>query len=218
MAAPLVEQKPKLIIDSREPHKLDIDCVYKELPCGDYLFCKNGKLLDVIIERKTYSDLLASIIDKRYNTQKCNMIVSGMTKKVYIIEANKVREKFNNMDSLQFITNVVKGLRKKFTVHETANYGESLKAITSYQMTNVTKYDIKNWISVTKHLIKNAKEIHLHTSMGYLKSLKVMKQYGDLKSLKNGKNNIKQIMMKNFQLKISDKDIHTLSQYFNILV
>ena len=72
-----------------------------DLSSGDLLFVAESKtnpnrrlVLDMIIERKTYGDLLASLTadqksstDKnRYFDQQCRMIASGISKRIYLIE------------------------------------------------------------------------------------------------------------------------------------
>ena len=102
-------QRVVVLVDNREPkpgleHKLTSLCCegvrYREetLATGDFLFLLEpaaegndsplgGKrVLPVIIERKTPSDLASSLEDNRYQSQIRKMVASGLAIKVYLVE------------------------------------------------------------------------------------------------------------------------------------
>ena len=91
----------------------DIKLVYDTLPLGDIII-NDGNNDKLIIERKSVSDLVASIKDGRYEEQSYRLInSSGMYRShiVYIIEGglsqliNPVEKKmvYSAMNTLQFI-------------------------------------------------------------------------------------------------------------------
>ena len=67
-----------MIIDTREKHLLDVitqKCDYevKQLDLGDIIFTKDDETV-MVIERKTISDLKASICDGRNREQKARLL------------------------------------------------------------------------------------------------------------------------------------------------
>ncbi|KAM3141913.1 hypothetical protein pb186bvf_005999 [Paramecium bursaria] len=67
-----------------------VNCETRQLPIGDFLWIqKCGKeeyICDFIVERKTYNDLHASIMDRRYMNQKQLLKASDIKNIFYIIE------------------------------------------------------------------------------------------------------------------------------------
>jgi hypothetical protein len=71
----------RLVIDSRERGASDYAAVLSRetrrdtLPVGDFAFelSDTGEMLPILVERKTLSDLAASVLDNRYRLQKANM-------------------------------------------------------------------------------------------------------------------------------------------------
>lgn len=87
----------KLVVDIREcgiiqvfkDKQLEGEFERESLPLGDFLF-KDDNTQYLIIERKTYEDLAASIVDGRFREQKSRLIemkASG-SRVMYIIEGN----------------------------------------------------------------------------------------------------------------------------------
>lgn len=84
-----------LLIDSRE-HRLQtlLTCTVSTLPVGDiWIGVSNNEILEngVILERKSVTDLEASILDSRYREQRSRLLSYSSEKKVcigYIIEGN----------------------------------------------------------------------------------------------------------------------------------
>ena len=93
----------RLVADSREP-KPDLDAqlrdigikqphMNRELKVGDFLFViekenESPRVLPVVVERKTWSDLSASLIDGRWQNQTAKMERCGLTSKVYLVEGD----------------------------------------------------------------------------------------------------------------------------------
>ena len=81
----------KLVIDNRETKLIELFdknniSIIKNLEIGDILIINEEKPI-IIIERKTLSDLSASIKDGRYKEQKIRLIHNYKNcKKIYLIE------------------------------------------------------------------------------------------------------------------------------------
>lgn len=79
-----------LIIDSREKELINLisDVNVEMLDLGDIVFRSNEREILLIIERKTISDLSASIIDGRLREQKARLTNTGIPKDriLYLIE------------------------------------------------------------------------------------------------------------------------------------
>ena len=110
----------------------DIEVIVETLPIGDIIICDDLKNDLVIIERKTVSDLLASIKDGRYEEQSHRLSGSDFHNHnvIYLIEgdinrANRFKD--NSMDktifySSLFSLNYYKGFSvlRTFSIEETA--------------------------------------------------------------------------------------------------
>jgi ERCC4-type nuclease len=82
----------ELIIDNRERDILNILSDFKtaNLDHGDIMITHNSQVF-AIFERKTLSDLAASIKDGRYHNQKKSLLESYDANKLYyIISSNKI--------------------------------------------------------------------------------------------------------------------------------
>ena len=101
-------EKPRIIIDIREKQSLvaselvhlGCEIEFKQLPIGDYVV-KNA-----IIERKTISDFLSSMINKRLIRQLQNM--QPLNKKLLIIEGINEHELYHEESPIN--ENAVRGL------------------------------------------------------------------------------------------------------------
>ncbi len=101
-----LKEKPLIIADNREKNSLviaeliarDMDVDFKQLKIGDYL------IGDVIIERKTISDFISSMLNKRLFTQLENL--KQHEKSLFVIEG------YQNLDLNEsgLHENVLKGL------------------------------------------------------------------------------------------------------------
>lgn len=102
-----IEEKPKIIVDYREKNSLVIselikqkcEIEFKQLEIGDYI------INDTIIERKTFQDLLSSIINKRIFTQIANL--KTIENKMVIIEG--IEEYLYNSRNQRLNENAIKG-------------------------------------------------------------------------------------------------------------
>ncbi|CAN0080043.1 unnamed protein product, partial [Hapterophycus canaliculatus] len=72
-----------------------VRCETRQLPLGDMLWIARRTddptsevLLGYIVERKTASDLASSIIDGRYDEQKRRLKLSGLRRRIYLVEGN----------------------------------------------------------------------------------------------------------------------------------
>ncbi|CAM9249782.1 unnamed protein product [Ectocarpus sp. 4 AP-2014] len=93
-----------LIVDNREHEFMSVQssllqkrirCETRQLPLGDMLWIARRRddptsevLLGYIVERKTASDLASSIIDGRYEEQKRRLKLSGLRRRIYLVEGN----------------------------------------------------------------------------------------------------------------------------------
>jgi ERCC4-type nuclease len=80
----------RVIVDSRESKLLeglqvDCECEKQFLPLGDIVFVDEDQ--EIMVERKTWCDLWASIQDGRYREQRSRM-VEGEKRVVYVIEGS----------------------------------------------------------------------------------------------------------------------------------
>lgn len=75
----------------------------KQLDIGDIHICSGAK--NIIIERKTVSDMLSSVKDGRYKEQKMRLLSSGCSDITYIIEGDDILSSRNqrNQDLLSSI-------------------------------------------------------------------------------------------------------------------
>eukprot|EP00752_Nemacystus_decipiens_P012538 g11106.t1 len=97
-----------LIVDNRENDFMSMQstllqkgvrCETRQLPLGDMLWIARRRddptsevLLGYIVERKTASDLASSIIDGRYDEQKRRLKLSGLRRRIYLVEGNLSRQ------------------------------------------------------------------------------------------------------------------------------
>lgn len=86
-----------LYIDSRENKliqyltDINVDFIQKQLDIGDIIIESNEPQFNIIIERKTYSDLASSIKDGRYKEQKIRLLSANPGHNtVYIFEGNRM--------------------------------------------------------------------------------------------------------------------------------
>lgn len=89
----------KLVVDSRECGVLEVlsrkeqqpevEYERESLPLGDFVF-KDDTVHHLIIERKTYEDLAASIVDGRFREQKSRLseMKANGSRVMYVIEGN----------------------------------------------------------------------------------------------------------------------------------
>jgi len=102
-------EKPKVIIDYRERNslvpsalkKLDVEIEFKELKVADYI------VKDVAIERKTVSDFISSMINKRLIKQLEEL--QQYKNKIIIIEGLEDQELYNDHEINSVNPNAIRG-------------------------------------------------------------------------------------------------------------
>lgn len=141
-----------LIIDNRENDLIQIiessDIIFKKenLVLGDIVFSKDDKDL-LIIERKTLSDLIASIKDGRYREQKLRLINKQKenTQVYYLIEGNIYTHKQKDLILSCIFNTMIR---------------DNLKVIYSY--------NLKDTFDIIKKLIKKTTEFEKILSTEFL--------------------------------------------------
>lgn len=148
----------ELIIDSRELDLrkiIDINYIVKQLDLGDIIIKDNNNII-LIIERKTCSDLIASIKDGRYHDQKSRLLLSS-TKIIYIIEGQS-----NDNIIIGSIVNTM--FRDDIMVIKTQNISETWLYIKNiynkYCNNKFNKTNITNGILIPKK-INNPQECYI---------------------------------------------------------
>jgi crossover junction endonuclease MUS81 len=95
-----IDYRERKIIDFfKSEQKDDINYNICNLEIGDFVFKENDDIIHYIIERKTVSDLAASIIDGRFREQKQRLLdcVGTNDKIIYIIEDDTTQKKICNL-------------------------------------------------------------------------------------------------------------------------
>lgn len=132
----------KIIIDDREPElyekcsiiieedKIQNISLHKEtLPLGDVIIRSDDDIDIIVIERKTYNDLFASIKDGRYKEQSYRLlnanIVSSPHNVIYLLEGLFSQLKTNSDKKLLFSTITSLQYKKGFSVIKTSCVRES---------------------------------------------------------------------------------------------
>lgn len=106
----------------------NLDGCTQNLELGDFLWIKNEKVLNYIIERKKGSDFVSSISDGRFNEQKKRLIESGITNIFYIVE--NLREKDCKNIGYRFIRSCLLATKYEgFIVLETCDIKETVETI-----------------------------------------------------------------------------------------
>ena len=132
----------KLVIDNRENklielfEKNNINIIKKNLEIGDILIIYEEKPI-IIIERKTLSDLSASIKDGRYKEQKIRLIHNYKNcKKIYLIENSG---NFDLSNSILLSTKINGILRDNIYILESSSLINTYEILNKI-MKNIPKY------------------------------------------------------------------------------
>ena len=132
----------KLVIDNRETKlielfdKNNISIIKKNLEIGDILIINEEKPI-IIIERKTLSDLSASIKDGRYKEQKIRLIHNYKNcKKIYLIENTG---NFDLSNSILLSTKINGILRDSIYILESSSINNTYEILMKI-MKNIPKY------------------------------------------------------------------------------
>ena len=132
--------KIKLVIDTREKQlintlKQQTEYEIEQLNLGDIIFKKEEEII-LIIERKTISDLRASICDGRYREQKMRLMGNFKTNRiVYLVEGNEfgrleLGEKIKGIPTSNLLCSLINTqLRDNIKVYKTNNIFESVNFI-----------------------------------------------------------------------------------------
>ena len=175
--------KIELLIDNRETkikeHFKNKDYVTIEnLELGDIIFKYNNEIV-LIIERKTLSDLAASIKDGRYNEQKKRLLSNYAKHKIlYIIEGNMNKSSDYIVGGLPMYTlfsSVINMLlRDNINVYKSIDIQETLRFIKKF-IKKLKKQGIsfltKKEISYTQAVIKSKKKENMTPKICYLQQL-----------------------------------------------
>ena len=147
-----------------------ITILVETLPLGDIIFCKDKEEL-LIIERKSVSDLAASIKDGRYQEQSYRLDGTQLHNHniVYLIEGNMNRVNFDksalysSMFSLQYY--------KGFSVWRTFSLDE-----TATILCNSIKYLAKSASTRIGYYVNNTDEIKNTCDKDYVNVIKTIKK------------------------------------------
>lgn len=128
----------ELVIDQREQKIKKIwksqtcNVTYEALDVGDFVF-RRGEEIVLVIERKTASDLAASIRDGRNREQKARLLHSGISRErvLYLIEGLTYHEPDTKIGSVTYGTlwgSIINTqLRDGIKVHRTENIKETVQ-------------------------------------------------------------------------------------------
>jgi len=138
----------KYIVDNREKYiKIYFEKHYNKYPnikyqnliLGDIIIEKDDIPI-IIIERKTISDLLASIKDGRYSEQKKRILNSHIKYKIYLIENDGKYKTLNKTENKIVSSSMLSIIVQGFSVIRTESLNESIKFLkTLYNKIHDTK-------------------------------------------------------------------------------
>jgi crossover junction endonuclease MUS81 len=142
--------KINLIVDNREKAiipLLTIPFTTENLEIGDFQFLVDDKLV-VLIERKSYSDLSASIIDGRYREQKKRILSQGIQKVIYLFEGDINSYKGSIPKDTIYSTIVNCTLRDNIQAIQSSSENESVTFIEKIYK-NLHKYEVGEGCSIS---------------------------------------------------------------------
>ena len=135
-----------LKIDNREKDLIqllkekNINFINENLDIGDFLICDNDNNILIIIERKKYSDLSASIKDGRYKEQKERLMhsTSYKVRKIYLLEGNNIKDfQFSLKTFESIIINTM--IRDEIFIFNSKSLSDTVNFIEGV-LTNIPKY------------------------------------------------------------------------------
>ncbi len=200
-------KKPKIIIDTREKQSLlpsllmknGLELEFKNLNVGDYI------VKDVVIERKTVSDFISSMLNKRLINQLKNL--QNIKNKILIIEGIEEQELYHAESNLNenairgFILSII--LNYKVPIILTKNSEDSAKFLTVL----AKKPDKEREIGINaKKKAKNKKEqlqyiLEGFPGIGPKTAKKLLKEFKTLKNiLNNDIENLKKLIGKKAEI------------------
>ena len=146
----------KINIDSREPNKIKNELQAriknteeKQLEIGDYEIINDENKKVLIFERKSLSDLIASIKDGRYNEQSLRLLNLEIDKSkiYYIIEGDikKFIKKNSETNSKMLFSSMLSLSYDKFSLLRTIDEEETIEFIVRFyeKIEKIEKRDIK---------------------------------------------------------------------------
>ena len=185
------KEKKKIIVDYREkncliPYELidlGVDVEFKELKIGDYIAG------DVIIERKTISDFISSMLNKRIFAQIEDL--KQFESKLLIIEGIEERELYNDNSEGGVNANAIRGfllsitLKHKIPIIFTKNSEDTAK----YLFILLNKKENEMSLNAKKKA-RNKKEqlqfiLEGFPSIGPKTAKKLLKEFGTLQNVIN---------------------------------
>jgi ERCC4-type nuclease len=125
-----IDYRENKIIDLIKEESEDVNYKTENLNIGDFIIRSSPEKIEYIIERKSVSDLSASIIDNRFREQKARLLESmgECTRIVYIIEGNKKSVK--NLPEKTINSAIINIMFKhKYKVIQTVNEKDTLDNI-----------------------------------------------------------------------------------------
>lgn len=166
--------KITLIVDNREKTIIplfNIPFTTANLEIGDFQFLVDDQLV-VLIERKSYSDLSASIIDGRYREQKKRILSQGISKVIYLLEGNVDSYKGSISKDTVYSTIVNCTLRDNIQVLQSNSIEDSV-ALIEKMYRNLHKYEIGGGCSISyqEASVKQKRNKNLTPSECYLHQL-----------------------------------------------
>jgi len=146
----------RLVIDNREPKDIIAilrsrvdNIILKNLELGDYVIENNDNKPIIIFERKSLSDLVASIKDGRYNEQSLRLSECGVNNRniYYIIEGNTMNfcNKENETTQKMLFSSMFSISSKKgFSILNTNGFQETAEFIIRFYNKVLTEKPIEN--------------------------------------------------------------------------
>jgi len=185
------KEKKKIIVDYREkncliPYELidlGVDVEFKELKIGDYIAG------DVIIERKTISDFISSMLNKRIFTQIEDL--KQFESKLLIIEGIEERELYNDNSEGGVNANAIRGfllsitLKHKIPIIFTKNSEDTAK----YLFILLNKKENEMSLNAKKKARNKKEQIQFilegFPGIGPKTAKKLLKEFGTLQNVIN---------------------------------
>lgn len=166
--------KITLIVDNREKAIIPLLTVpfsTANLEIGDFQLLVDDQLV-VLVERKSYSDLSASIIDGRYREQKKRILSQGISKVIYLFEGDIDSYKGSIPKDTVYSTIVNCALRDNIQVMQSNGVEESV-ALIEKMYKNLHKYEVGGGCSISyqEASVKQKRNKNLTPSECYLHQL-----------------------------------------------
>lgn len=186
-----MKEKPKILIDYREKNSLvaselislGLEIKFLELKIGDYL------INNIAIERKTISDFISSMINKRLLNQLDEL--QQYEKKLLIIEGLDEQELYSDDSKEGVSSNAIRGfllsilLKHKVPIIFTKNYEDTAKFI--YLL--AVKKETESSLNVTKKSLNKKERLQFilegFPGIGPKTARKLLEEFKTLKNISN---------------------------------